>query len=311
MPETGMTTIGHGRVLGAALALLLALGTAARAAAPVFPADRAWAHLEAQCAFGPRVPETAAHRGCLDYIRVALERDGGRVVLQAFRDTVPAFGRWVDLTNVLARFGPARPGGLLLAAHWDSRPWADLDPDSTRRGSPILGANDGASGAAVLLALADMWRSDPPPIPVVLAFLDGEDLGREGHPEEYLAGSRYLADHLPGPSPEAAFVLDMVGSATLSLSVEAYARENFRGWASLVDGLAAELGLPSYRADWGPTVIDDHLPLIGAGLPAILLIDFRDPYWHTHGDTPAHCSRESLDQVGRLMTALVHGGAVR
>jgi glutaminyl-peptide cyclotransferase len=298
-----------GRILCAA-ALALAAG-AARAEVPVFPADRAWAHLEAQCAFGPRVPETTAHAKCLAYVRETFERDGARVTLQAFRDTVPRLGRSVDLTNVIARFGPLRAGGLLLTAHWDSRPWADLDPDTTRRNQPILGANDGASGTAVLLALADMWRTTPPPVPVVLALLDGEDLGREGHPEEYLAGSRYLAEHLPNPAPEVAVVLDLVGSATLSLSVEAYARENFREWAGLIDGLAADLGLPSYRSDWGPTVIDDHLPLIGAGIPAILLIDFRDPYWHTLGDTPAHCSEASLDQVGRLMTALVHGGALR
>lgn len=307
-----MTRRGSGRVVSRA-AVLWALGVSTVGASPqrVFSAERAWTHLEAQCAFGPRVPGTQAHRSCLAYIRSTLEQAGGRVSLQTFRDSVPGLGGAVELTNVIARLGPDRPGGLLLGAHWDSRPWADRDPDSTRRDEPILGANDGASGVAVLLALAEMWAAEGPPIPVTIVFFDGEDLGREGHGEEYLAGSRSFAARLTAPHPEAAIVLDMVGSATMSLSVEAYARELFPGWASLIDGLALDLGLSTYQSDWGPSVYDDHLPLIEAGLPAVLLIDFRDPYWHTHGDTPAHCSAASLGEVGRLIAALVGGDAIR
>lgn len=303
-------TTAHRLGLAALLPALVA-AVAGATPPPSFPAERAWAHLEAQCACGPRVPGTPAHRAGLEYIRGTLERAGARVTLQAFRDSVPGLGRRVDLTNVIARLGPERAGGLLLGAHWDSRPWADLDPDSLRRTSPILGANDGASGTAVLLALAEMWRAAPPPIPITLVFFDGEDMGRKDELEEYLTGSRHFAAQLTSPLPELCIVLDMVGSATMSLSIEAAAREYFPDYASLVDGLALDLGLGAYRSDWGPTVYDDHLPLMEAGLPALLLIDFRDPYWHTHGDTPAHCSATSLGETGRLVTALVHGGAIR
>jgi len=284
---------------------------AAGATPPAFPTERAWAHLEALCAAGPRVPGTPGHQASLAYLRGTLERAGARVTLQAFRDSVPGLGRRVDLTNVIARVGPQRAGGLLLGAHWDSRPWADRDPDSLRRGTPILGANDGGSGTAVLLALAEMWRATPPPIPVTLVFFDGEDMGRKDEPQEFLNGSRHFAAHLTEPLPELALVLDMVGSATMSLSVEENARAYFPDWAALIDGLALDLGLAAYRRDWGPAVYDDHVPLMEAGLPTLLLVDFRDPYWHTHGDTPAHCAPGSLEEAGRLVTALVHGGALR
>jgi hypothetical protein len=103
----------------------------------------------------------------------------------------------------------------------------------------------------------------------------------------------------------------MVGSATVSLTLEAQSRELFPDWAARVDGLASDLGLTAYRSDWGPSMIDDHLPLIEAGLPTLLLVDFRDPFWHTHGDRPENCSVTGLDEAGRLVLALVHGGTFR
>jgi glutaminyl-peptide cyclotransferase len=160
----------------------------------------------------------------------------------------------------------------------------------------------------VLLALADRLSERPPGIPVILAFFDGEDLGREGMPEEYLAGSRYFAQHMASPFPEAAYVLDMVGSESMMLTVEEQSRELFPDMAGLVDRLAAESGASAYLPGSGPSVLDDHVPLIEAGLATLLLIDFRDPVWHTLEDTPAHCSPASLEQAARLVERLVFGG---
>jgi len=268
-------------------------------------------HLEAQCAFGPRVPGSAAHQACAEHIARHLEAAGGRVTRQRFLHTAPGLGAPVELTNILARFGPQREGGLLLGTHWDSRPWADQDPDPQARTRPVLGANDGASSTAMLLALADHLRERPPEIPLLLAFFDGEDLGREGMPEEYLAGSRYFAEHMASPYPEAAFVLDMVGSASMVLNVEERSRNLFPDLANLVDRLAVEVGAAAFQTGTGPSVHDDHVPLIQAGLPALLLIDFRDPVWHTQRDTPAHCSPASLEQVARIVERLVFGGYFR
>lgn len=298
------------------LAAALAGGAGGYAAAGAgvaesFPAARAFAHLEAQCAFGPRNPGSPGHARCREYIRGILDRSGGRVTLQSFRHQAPGLPEAVELTNIVARFGPRRSGGLLLGAHWDTRPWGDLDPDPRRRDEPILGANDGASGTALLLALAEVFAESPPSMPVMLVFFDGEDLGRAGHPEEFAAGSRYFAAHFPAPFPEAGLVVDMVASRSMRLSLEARSRALFPELARLVDRLAAQLGVDRYDPDWGPAVIDDHIPLLRAGLPTLCLIDFRDPYWHTHRDRPEACSPVNLGMTGRLVGALIDGGYFR
>lgn len=279
--------------------------------ARAFPAERAFEHLEAQCAVGPRNPGSPGHEAIREYIHDVLAASGGRVVEQTFRQFAPGLEDTVTLTNLIATFGPSGKGGLLLGAHWDTRPWADRDPDPARRGEPILGANDGASGTALLLALAETFRDQPPDLPVTLVFFDGEDLGRESHSDEYLAGSRHFAALLTGALPEAAVVVDMVASATMQLAVEEQSRAVFPELAALVEQLALEEHLTSFLPGSGPSVTDDHVPLIEAGIPTILLIDFRDPYWHTLGDRPEHCSARSLDQAGRLVELLVRGGFFR
>jgi glutaminyl-peptide cyclotransferase len=275
---------------------------------PALAGTAIFRQLETLCRFGPRVPGSPAHRACGEHIARLLEAAGGRVTRQSFLHTAPGLPEPVQLTNIVARFGPQREGGLLLGSHWDSRPWADQDPDLAAHARPILGANDGGSSTAVLLALADRLSERPPGIPVILAFFDGEDLGREGMPEEYLAGSRYFAQHMASPFPEAAYVLDMVGSESMMLTVEEQSRELFPDMAGLVDRLAAESGASAYLPGSGPSVLDDHVPLIEAGLATLLLIDFRDPVWHTLEDTPAHCSPASLEQAARLVERLVFGG---
>ncbi|MFH1143470.1 MAG: M28 family peptidase [Candidatus Eisenbacteria bacterium] len=272
---------------------------------------RAMEHLEAQCALGPRAPGSPGHAQARDYIRRVLEGAGGRVTLQTFRHQAPGLPEPVELTNILARFGPLREGGLLFGAHWDTRPWADRDPDPARREEPILGANDGGSGTGLLLALAESFKADPPPIPILLAFFDGEDLGREAHPDEYLAGSRYFAEHFPGPFPEMGLVVDMVASRTMVLNLEQNSRDLFPEMAMLVDGIAQDVQVDAYDGSWGPALIDDHIPLIQFGLPALCLVDFRDPHWHTHADRPENCSAVNLGATGRVLQALIGGGFFR
>ena len=273
--------------------------------------ERAFAHLEAQCAFGPRVPGSPGHARALEYLRRTLAGAGARVELQSFTHTAPGLPAPVELTNVIARFGPQRAGGLLLAAHWDTRPWADLDPDPARRDEPILGANDGASGTGLLLALAERLREDPPRMPVILVFFDGEDLGRADHPEEYLAGSRYFANHFSGPAPEMGLVLDMVGSRSMTLTLEQASRDLFPDKARLIDELAGAMEAGAYNPNWGPLLADDHIPLISSGLPVLCLVDFRDPAWHTHADRPENCSAASLGETARVVLGLVGGDYFR
>ena len=310
-PDHRTTIIRLGGRTAAILMAAAACFTTPSALAPDSLGDRAFAHLEAQCDFGPRNPGSAGHARALDYIRRTLEGAGARVALQSFRHTAPGLPEPVDLTNVLARFGPERDGGLLIGAHWDTRPWADHDPDLARRGEPILGANDGASGTGLLLALAEHFRDEPPAIPVLLVFFDGEDLGRADHPEEYLAGSIHFAEHYSGPRPEMGLVVDMVASRTMVLSLEQASREVFPDRAGIIDELAAKQGHPAYDPNSGPLLTDDHIPLIQAGLPTLCLVDFRDPVWHTHADRPENCSAANLGETARLVLEFITGGYFR
>ncbi len=273
--------------------------------------SRAFAHLQAQCAFGPRNPGSSGHAKCLEYIQTTLARAGGRITTQAFSHQAPGLSAPVALTNVVARFGPERSGGILLCAHWDTRPWADRDPDPARRGDPILGANDGGSGTGLLLALAERLAEEPPDFPVTLVFFDGEDLGREGHGEEYLAGSVHFAERLPELLPHLCLLLDMVASETMVLTLEATSRSLQPDWAGVIDGIAERWAISTYDPIWAPPVIDDHIPLLQAGLPALCLIDFRDPHWHTHADSPAHCSAASLRDTALVVLGLLEGPHLR
>ncbi len=307
-PRAAVTSPSRFLVLGLLLAGLVCLASSGAASGRYLSEARAFEHLLAQCEFGPRTPGSAGHAACRDYLRTVLENAGGEVQLQTFVHNTPALPGPVTLTNVIGRFGPRQPGGMLLGAHWDTRPWAEKDPDPRRRDEPILGANDGASGVALLLALAESFKQEPPPLPVTLVLFDGEDLGRPGHPEEYAVGSRYYAAHMAAPGPDLVIVVDMVASASMVLTVEESCRQYFADIARVVDALAAEVGVPGYLPESGPYVIDDHTPFLRRGLPTILLIDFRDPVWHTHADTPAHCSPISLGAVGRLVEEIVRGG---
>ena len=271
-------------------------------AANRFDADRAWEDLVSQVAFGPRVPGTPEHRACADWLAERLVAAGGTVTRDRFRYTVGRGTVW-ELENLLGRFGPEGGGRLLLLAHWDTRPWADKDPDPAKRNLPIPGANDGASGVAVLLEASRHLAEVGLPRGVDLLFVDGEDLGTEDDPEGYCRGSRRFASLGLGDY-SAAIVLDMVGDAGLRIPVEPY---SVAGAPELVDRVwsrAERLGVRAFSRDLGPPVFDDHVPLLEAGLPAIDLIDFDYPPWHTLADDATAVDRRSLEAVGRVVLSL-------
>ena len=195
---------------------------------------------------------------------------------------------------------------LLLCAHWDTRPRADRDPDSAKREQPILGANDGASGVAVLMEVARLLAQNPPPRTVIIAFFDGEDMGRSTYPEEFCLGARYWAAHpIPEPVKEA-ILLDMVGDADLEIPVEPYSEMNAPALRQRLWDIAGRLELSAFTERMGPGVEDDHLPLQQVGIKAVDLIDFDYRWWHTTADTPDKCSAESLGQVGRLLIEYIY-----
>jgi glutaminyl-peptide cyclotransferase len=297
-------------VLALITAAVEAASGAAPRAVPEFPEALALRILTTQCSFGPRVPGTPAHERCLTYLEETLRASAGNVSLQRFRAKTDASPDTVTLTNLSARFGP--PGaGVLFGAHWDSRPWADHDPDSANWGRPILGANDGASGVAVLLALATMLRQAPPPTPVQIVLFDGEDQAKEGNESGYLLGSRECARGLLPPMPTAVIVVDLVGGRELHVCREGYS-DQFAGWLNdVLFGRARALGLSGFEDRVCYSILDDHLPFLDVGIPAVDLVDMHFPQWHTVQDVPGVCSQESLGQCGRLLADFLYGGVPR
>lgn len=302
----------RGVLLACTLALLVPLPGDSQAPPPQFDAERAWGHLLQQVELGPRVPNTAGHAACRTYLEATLRPLADRVNRQDF--TRRFGGKTLRLSNVIARWqgtGRIPPrNGVLLCAHWDTRPTADRERDPARRRMPIPGANDGASGTAVLLELARLFHSHPPAIPVMMVLFDGEDYGPGL--DQMLLGSRYFAAHRPPDTPRRGILLDMVGDAHLQIPQEGFSRRMAPRVQRSVYATAHRLGygyhFPRAR---GRDIYDDHVPLLRRGIKVVNLIDFNygpeHSYWHTLEDTPDKCSARSLRVVGEVAAAWVYG----
>ena len=274
---------------------------------PVFNSQRAFLDLIAQCEFGPRNPGSEGHRNTKKYIIDLMQGKADSVIVQDFSFESALEKKTHDGSNIIARFNPSNKMQVLIGAHWDTRPFADRDENRENYNTPILGANDGASGVAILLELARALSRDKPPIGINLVFFDAEDSGVSEENESYCKGSIFFSKNLPISNIKEAIILDMVGDKQLSLPIERNSL-NFHG--VLVRQLwdrAKKLNLKAFKGVVGPSIYDDHVPLYQyAGIPSIDIIDFRYPnsfdnYWHTIDDTPINCSPESLGQVGTLM----------
>jgi hypothetical protein len=284
---------------------------------PKFNADRAWKYLTDQTDFGPRNPNSAAHANCLQYFKETLEKYASSVVLQSWIDE-GYDGEKLHLTNVLASFTPAATTRILLCAHWDSRPRAERDSDPKKRHLPILGANDGASGVAVLLELASLMKDIPPNIGVDIVLFDGEDYGREGDLSKYFLGSRYFTKNRPvGYYPVYGVLLDLVGDKNLHLPKEGYSAQIYN--PLLVDHIwkiGRNLGYNQFDYNIYASIEDDHKILSESGISCVNIIDAMliggdihnedRNYWHTHNDTPDKCSKESLKAVGDVLLELIY-----
>lgn len=266
--------------------------TACYTHAPVNPAppktfdgQRALADVETQVAFGPRTPGASGHARVLEWMRSELSAAGWETRVQS----TEMLGYPVE--NLIAYRGDERPH-TILGAHYDTRIFADNDPDPAKQLEPVPGANDGASGVAVLLELARVLPEDS--VPVWLVFFDAEDNGRiEGR--DWRMGSTAFVSELEF-KPEAAVIVDMIGDADQNIYIE---RKSDPELVQQIWNVAAELG---YEQSFIPTpkyeMIDDHIPFLQAGIAAVLIIDFDYPYWHTTEDTVDKVSAESLEIVG-------------
>jgi peptidase M28-like protein len=271
-----------------------------------FDGSSAFRYLESQVGFGPRIPGTEAHRRMVAWLDSLLRQRADTVVVQSWTH-VTAAGDSLPLTNLVARFRPAATKRLLFLAHYDSRPHAD-GPASSDSTKPVLGANDGASGVALLLGVADALKRTPPTIGVDLLFVDGEDYGDfTKTPDDVLMGSRYYAKHqVPGAQPLYAVLFDLIADKDLQIFEEGNSLIGAPEVVELVWNAAKDLGYAgTFVASPKHTLIDDHLELQKVGIRAIDVVDFDYPSWHTTGDTIDKVSGASLQIVGDVAVELI------
>lgn len=276
---------------------------------PPFDGGAAYQLVERQVAFGPRVPGTPGHRAMAEWLETYLGERADTLIVQRFEHETVA-GESIQLSNYLARFRPGAGPALLLLAHWDTRPVSDAATDPDERAMPVPGANDGASGTAVLLQLAEMFHQEPPSRSVDLLLVDGEDYGDFSVGKDVFLGSRYFATHLPeGYTAEFGILLDMVGDRDLEIFVEGNSNRLAPEIVDRVWNVAAGMGFSDiFPRQVRHTVNDDHIPLNDAGIPTINIIDFDYPYWHTPDDTPDKVSASSLGVVGAVISRIAYAG---
>jgi len=293
------------------LFLLIVLLVACRDEAPPpreFGGQSAFQYIGRQLEFGPRIPGTEAHRRMAAWLDSTVRAKADSVITQRWTH-VTSKGDSLELQNVIARYNPAAEKRILFLAHWDTRPSAD-GPRSPDSSAAVMGANDGASGVALLLGVADVLKQAPPApdLGVDLLFTDGEDFDDFTEtPNDVLIGSRYYAaNQPPGPMPLYAVLFDLVADKDLQIYQEGNSVTGAPEVVNLVWEMARTLGYGRIFVDTPKhALIDDHLELQKAGIRAIDVVDFDYPAWHTPFDTIDKVSGESLQIVGDVAMGLV------
>ncbi len=291
------------------------------AAAPVFDADSAYTYVANQVAFGPRVPNTPAHKACGDYLAAELQRLGAKVYQQ--EATLTAYdGTRLEARNIIGSFDAANSERILLFAHWDSRPYADHDPDPAHYKTPIDGADDGASGVGALLEIARQIGQKKPNVGIDIIFFDAEDYGTPEFvnsftPNSWCLGSQFWAKnpHVPNYTARYGILLDMVGARGATFFKELQSLRFAAPIVEMVWSVARDLGYGKFfiNADGG-AITDDHQYVhAGRNIPCIDIINY-DPetksgfadYWHTRKDNMENIDKETLKAVGQTVLEVIY-----
>ncbi|MFQ6003314.1 MAG: M28 family peptidase [Candidatus Zixiibacteriota bacterium] len=286
--------------------LLSLLCTCSSSSRPKFDGKEAFGYLMDQCDLGPRNPGSEGHQRCRKYLLDKLKRYTNLVKTQEFVYQDTSGKTKLELTNIIVSFYPEEEQRMLLCTHWDTRPTADQDPDPSLRGKPILGANDGGSGVAVLLEIAGIISQKKPKWGVDIILFDGEDYGPEHELEKFCLGSKYFAKNKGEYKPEFGILLDMVGDKDLEIYKEGYSTRYAEKVVDLVWSAAQRLEIDCFHDSTKYFMYDDHVPLLEVGIPCINLIDYDYPYWHTTQDTPDKCSPESLQKIGEVLIEILY-----
>lgn len=256
-----------------------------------FEGDRAYEDVEYQVSLGPRIPGTEGHRRIIEWISSEMEKSGWEVEIQ----TSEILGHKIN--NIIGKRGggASQEPWIILGAHYDTRIYADKDPEPSQQLLPVPGANDGASGVAVLLELARVLPVDLNK-QIWLVFFDAEDNGNiPGW--DWILGSRAFVQSL-NEKPDSAIIVDMIGDADLGIYYEKHSDLEI---SAEIWSVAADLGYYQFIPTQKYGILDDHTPFLEAGIRAVDIIDFDYTYYHTTSDTPDKVSAESLEAVGETL----------
>lgn len=284
---------------------------------PAFNEDSAFALVKKQVEFGPRVPNTAAHVACGNWMDSTLRKHADKMYLQTGK--VKAYdGTMLNFKNIIASFNPETKSRILLCAHWDTRPFADQDPNPALRNKPNDGADDGASGVGILMEIARLLRQQPVKIGVDIILFDVEDYGNSNGEDTYCLGSQYWAKqpHVPGYNARYGILLDMVGAHRSVFPMEMYSVQTAPTVVKKVWNNGIQLGYSNrflYKNATRP-IVDDHFYINQiTGIPAIDIIyldnnreNLFGEHWHTHQDNLSIIDKTALKAVGQTVLQTVY-----
>ena len=272
-------------------------------------------HIEKQLENGSRVVGSKAHQLTKEYFLATLKDNADMIQTQDF-ELLGYDNEKLQLTNIIAKFNPAAAKRIFICAHWDSRPRSDQETDPKLMKLPVLGANDGASGCAILLELARVLKKQKPGYGVDLIFFDGEDYGKNSNLSMFCLGSKYFAANKKDYAPEFGILLDMVGDKEARFAIEENSATYGEDVTSIVWEAARKLGAGTFVSEKGSAIYDDHIPLNQAGIKTIDIIDAslvgadilmgRRHYWHTTKDTIDNLSKETLQQVADVLLNVIY-----
>lgn len=278
-----------------------------------FSADSAYQYLKHQVDFGPRVPNTEAHRRAGEWLSSELRRHGASVSDQ-FADLVAFDGTVLKARNIFGQYNPEAQSRLLLLAHWDTRPWADQDPDPANHSKANDGANDGASGVAVLLELARQFKINNPGKGIDILFVDAEDWGSDEVEDSWALGAEYFVMNPPvaGYRPAMAVLVDMVGGKNAVFPREYFSQQAAPNINDAIWAAANAAGYASFFPNRVESAVtDDHIKFINGGIPAIDIIEYHEnsgfnPVWHTMNDNIDNIDKSTLKAVGQTLLNYIY-----
>ncbi len=284
--------------------------------APDFDEELAYGYILKQLSFGPRNPNSSGHKLAKEFLFNELKKFADTVYYQNFN--YPGYdGEILNCSNIIASFNPENKIRILLCAHWDTRPRSEEDKNLANQNKPVLGANDGASGVAVLLSLAKILSEQKPDFGIDIILFDAEDYGKKNDLMNYSLGSKYFIQNKPDYiNPQFGILLDMVGDKEAVFKKEPNSYQFAPDIVDFVWKLASNLNFKTFSNEFSNPIYDDHIPLGEMGIKIINIIDAdligadspnpRRNYWHTQNDTIENISKETLNEVGELLAHLIY-----